>query len=64
LPGPCVESFGGRLRDEILAVEAFSCLLEARVLVEDWWIQYNPVRAHSALGCLTPTDFSQGLGRR
>jgi hypothetical protein len=45
LLGPCVESFGGRPRDEILAVEAFSCLLEARVLVEDWWIQYNTVRA-------------------
>jgi hypothetical protein len=32
---PCVESFGGRLRDELLAVEAFSTLLEAQVLVED-----------------------------
>jgi putative transposase len=32
---PYVESFGGRLRDELLAVEAFTSLLEARVLVED-----------------------------
>jgi hypothetical protein len=32
---PYVESFGGRPRDELLAVEAFSSLLEARVLVED-----------------------------
>jgi transposase InsO family protein len=31
---PYVESFGGRLRDELLAVEAFSSLLEAQVLVE------------------------------
>jgi putative transposase len=32
---PYVESFGDRLRDELLAVEAFSSLLEAQVLVED-----------------------------
>jgi transposase InsO family protein len=43
-----VESFGGRLRDELLAVEAFNTLLEARVLVQDWRIEYNTVRPHSA----------------
>jgi putative transposase len=31
-----VESFGGRVRDELLSVELFSCLTEARVLIEDW----------------------------
>jgi putative transposase len=56
---PYVESFGGRLRDELLAVEAFSSLLEARVLVEDWRIEYNTVRPHSALGYLTPTDYTK-----
>jgi putative transposase len=55
---PYVESFGGRLRDELLAVEAFSTLLEARVLVEDWRIEYNTLRPHSALGYLTPTDYA------
>ena len=54
-----MESFGGRLRDELLAVEAFNSLLEAQVLVEDWRIEYNTVRPHSALGYLTPTDFSK-----
>ena len=54
-----MESFGGRLRDELLAVEAFSSLLEARVLVEDWRIEYNTVRPHSALGYLTPTDYAK-----
>jgi hypothetical protein len=39
-----VESFGARLRDELLAVEAFNTLLEAQVLVEDWRIEYNTVR--------------------
>ena len=56
---PYVESFGGRLRDELLAVEAFTTLLEARVLVEDWRIEYNTLRPHSALGYLTPTDYAK-----
>ncbi len=56
---PYVESFGGRLRDELLAVEAFNSLLEAQVLVEDWRIQYNTLRPHSALGYLTPTDYAK-----
>ena len=59
LAEPYVESFGGRLRDELLAVEAFSSLLEARVLVEDWRIEYNTVRPHSALGYLTPSDYAK-----
>jgi putative transposase len=56
---PYVESFGSRLRDELLAVEALSSLLEARVLVEDWRIEYNTVRPHSALSYLTPTDYAK-----
>src|SRR5215212_6203437 len=56
---PYLESFGGRLRDELLAVEAFNSLLEAQVLVEDWRIEYNTVRPHSALGYLTPTDYAK-----
>jgi putative transposase len=56
---PYVESFGGRLRDELLAVEAFNSLLEARVLVEDWRIEYNTVRPHSALGYRTPNAYRQ-----
>jgi putative transposase len=56
---PYVESFGGRLRDELLTVEAFNTLLEAQVLVQDWRIEYNTVRPHSALGYLTPTDYAK-----
>jgi putative transposase len=56
---PYVESFGSRLRDELLAVEAFNTLLEAQVLVEDWRIEYNTVRPHSALGYLTPTEYAK-----
>jgi len=56
---PYVESLGGRLRDELLAVEAFTSLLEARVLVEDWRIEYNTVRPHSALGYRTPAQYAR-----
>jgi hypothetical protein len=58
---PYVESFGSRLRGELLSVEAFSTLLEARVLAEDWRIEYNTLRPHSALGYLTrPTTPEPG----
>lgn len=33
---PVVESFGSRVRDEVLTVEAFATLLEAKVVIEDW----------------------------
>jgi putative transposase len=36
-----VESFNGRVRDELLDVEEFSCLAEARVVIEDWREDYN-----------------------
>jgi putative transposase len=56
---PYVESFGGRLRDELLAVEVFSTLLEAQALVEDWRIRYSTIRPHSALGYHTPTQYAR-----
>jgi hypothetical protein len=58
---PYVESFGGRVRDELLAVELFSCLTEAQVLIEDWRIDYNQRRPHSALEMMTPAAFAAGL---
>jgi hypothetical protein len=49
-----VESFYGKLRDELLAREAFDMLLEAKVLIERWRQHYNTIRPHSALGCRPP----------
>jgi putative transposase len=57
---PYVESFGSRVRDELLTVELFSCLIEARVLIEDWRQDYNHHRPHSALGMMAPTRFATG----
>ena len=59
---PWVESYGGRMRDELLAIEIFDTLLEAQVLVSDWRNEYNNYRPHSALGMLTPPS-SLGSGR-
>jgi putative transposase len=56
---PWVESYGGRMRDELLAVEQFDSLLEAQVLVADWRIEYNTYRPHSALGMVTPAEFAE-----
>jgi putative transposase len=55
---PWVESYGSRIRDELLAIEQFDTLLEAQVLIADWQIEYNTYRPHSALGMLTPAEFT------
>jgi transposase InsO family protein len=49
-----VESFNGRVRDELLNPELLDTLLEARVLIERWRRGYNAVRPHSALGYRPP----------
>lgn len=53
-----IESFNGRLRDELLERELFATLLEAQVLVEQWRRHYNERRPHSALGYQTPAAFA------
>ena len=44
-----VESFNGKLRDELLNTEVFNSLAEAKVLIEQWRVHDNTVRPHSAL---------------
>ena len=55
---PFVESFHSRVRDELLNLELFSCLAEAKVLIEDWREDYNQHRPHSALGRKAPAVFA------
>ena len=45
----CVESFNGKLRDELLNAEVFNSLAEAKVLIEGWRKHYNTVRPQSSL---------------
>ena len=49
-----VESFNGKLSDELLDREVFDTLLEAKVLIERWRQAYNTVRPHSSLGYRPP----------
>lgn len=49
-----IESFNGKLRDELLNSEIFYTLTEAQVLIEGWRREYNHVRPHSALGYRPP----------
>jgi putative transposase len=49
-----VESFNGKLRDELLNGEIFYTLKEAQILIADWRRLYNGLRPHSALGQRPP----------
>ena len=48
------ESFNGRLRDECLNGEIFYSLKEAQTVIENWRLEYNTRRPHSALGYRPP----------
>lgn len=53
-----VESFNGRLRDELLSSELFETLAETRYLVDRWRLHYNHRRPQRALGKRTPAAFA------
>ena len=52
------ESFNSRLRDEWLNRELFETLAEAKVMTEDYRLDYNHRRPHSALGYRTPAAYA------
>jgi transposase InsO family protein len=43
-----IESFNGKMRDELLNREIFTTLTEAKVLINQWRREYNQIRPHSA----------------
>ena len=49
-----IESFSGKLRDELLNGEIFYTLREAQVIIEGWRREYNTFRPHSSLGYRPP----------
>ena len=57
-----VESFNGKLRDELLEREIFYSLSEAKVLIETWREHYNRVRPHSSLGYRPPAPEAIAAG--
>lgn len=56
-----VESFNGRMRDELLNETLFLTLGQARDIVAGWVEDYNTERPHSSLGYATPAAFAAGL---
>ena len=49
-----IESFNGKMRDELLNREIFTTLEEARILIAQWKTEYNQVRPHSSRGYRAP----------
>lgn len=56
-----VESFNGRFRDECLNEHQFSTLTQARLIIEEWRVDYNCGRPHQSLGNQAPEEFARGL---
>ena len=54
-----IESFNGRLRDELLNETLFTSLRHVREALAIWMEDYNTVRPHSALGNLPPAVFAK-----
>jgi transposase InsO family protein len=54
-----VESFNGKMRDELLNREQIDTLKEAKVLLEQWRRHYNTTRPHSELGYKPPAPESR-----
>jgi putative transposase len=53
-----VERFNGSTRGELLNLESFRSLTEARVMITRWVEEYNNDRPHSSLGNRTPVEFA------
>ena len=53
-----IESFNGRLRDELLNETLFTSLVQARIALGCWRVDYNDTRPHSQLGWKTPSEFA------
>ena len=56
-----IESFNGRMRDELLNESLFIDLDQARRLIGDWVTDYNTARPHSSLGYKTPAAYARTL---
>src|ERR1700685_1649821 len=56
-----IESFNGRMRDELLNESLFIDLDQVRQLVGAWVSDYNTARPHSSLGYKTPAAYAGTL---
>lgn len=58
-----IESFNGRLRDELLNETLFTSLPQARATLGCWRADYNGIRPHLQLGWKTPSEFARIVTR-
>ena len=58
-----IESFNGKFREECLSTHWFKNIYEAREIIESWRLEYNNFRPHSALGNLTPVEYTKILSQ-
>lgn len=56
---PFIESFNGSFRDECLNIHGFLSLQDAQDKIENWRVDYNHFRPHSALGNILPRQFAE-----
>ncbi len=59
-----VESFNGKLRDELLNGELFISLAETRYVLDEWRLDYNHRRPHSSLNWQTPAAYAASLDKK
>ncbi len=59
-----VESINGRLKDECLNETYFLSLMDARMKIENWRLDYNSERLHSSLNDLSPRAFTEEWAQR
>ncbi|TGU44877.1 IS3 family transposase, partial [bacterium M00.F.Ca.ET.152.01.1.1] len=59
-----IESFNGRLRDELLNETLFTSLAQARVAITLWRADYNTARPHSQIAWQTPAEFATTFNPR
>jgi putative transposase len=54
-----IESFNGRLRDELRNETLFRSLAHARAVLTEWRLDYNTILPQSSLGNLPPADYAK-----
>ncbi len=59
-----VESFNGRMRDELLNETLFFTIGQARAIIGRWADDYNTERSHSSIGYATPAAFAAELEKQ
>ncbi len=57
-----IESFNGKLRDELLDGEFCLPIDKVRYVVDRWRMDYNHYQPHSSLGCVSPVAFAASCG--